>query len=727
MSHDERSKDKRAFFEQLESLEEDDDIDDPGLIAAYNVLKDYDKRTKIGNEKKILTSKGRSHQDHTPVLSQGFPDNITVKDNSTRALNNKDNAPPAASPDRSAKKAAIPSLPQGSSVTVERQSAKRKRVDTIRLVAKDQRIFSGFKFFFVPNDNVNAARRIRIHKAIEYGATWIRDWHQGITHIIADKQLTLDDVLKVLKTEEVPADVILVNDTYPSDCIVFRTLVKPRHDQHSIKGHTLPASGSPTNPDSMSLPRDVPDPSSLQLKPAKDPDFSIEPRTPARTEESANTVPSNPMPVCNPSQIQIHENETRISQHTSTPGNEALERAIQEAKAMADLPLDLDDEDTSPATTDDFDSDNHEDDPLPKRKGADPSINWQARFSCMQEPGERTTSPNASTIAILQQMANIYTTTQDTWRSIAYRKAIAILRKHPKRITTKAEAEALPGIGTRLAEKIEEIVWTKRLRRLDNAVAEPDADALKLFLAIYGVGFSQAARWIEKGHRTIPDLIANADLTDNQRLGIEHINDFATRIPRREVEQLGNVVARVLADIDPLCQLIIGGSYRRGAQDSGDIDLVITKPGAALPDIRAVVVDTLVPRLLSQGFLTATLAATSKQGAKWHGACQLPIGLAVDAAGYRPWRRIDFLLVPWDELGAAMIYFTGDDIFNRSMRLLARKKGLRLNQRGLYRDVTRTQRYEKMTEGTKMEGRDERRIFEVLGVPWREPEARVCA
>jgi DNA polymerase IV len=82
--------------------------------------------------------------------------------------------------------------------------------------------------------------------------------------------------------------------------------------------------------------------------------------------------------------------------------------------------------------------------------------------------------------------------------------------------------------------------------------------------------------------------------------------------------------------------------------------------------------------------------------------------------------------VPEEEMGAALIYFTGNDIFNRSIRLLARKKGMRLNQKGLYKDVKRGRRGEKLNEGMLVEGQSEKKIFEVLGVPWREPEERIC-
>ena len=84
------------------------------------------------------------------------------------------------------------------------------------------------------------------------------------------------------------------------------------------------------------------------------------------------------------------------------------------------------------------------------------------------------------------------------------------------------------------------------------------------------------------------------------------------------------------------------------------------------------------------------------------------------------------LFVPWEELGAALIYFTGNDYFNRSIRYLAGKKGMRLNQHGLFKDVMRGPGRTKVTEGELLEGHSERKIFELLGVTYRPPEHRRC-
>lgn len=81
---------------------------------------------------------------------------------------------------------------------------------------------------------------------------------------------------------------------------------------------------------------------------------------------------------------------------------------------------------------------------------------------------------------------------------------------------------------------------------------------------------------------------------------------------------------------------------------------------------------------------------------------------------------------PETEYGAALLYFTGNDIFNRSIRLLASKRKMRLNQCGLYKNVIRGDNREKLTQGQLVEGKSEKRIFEILGVQWREPHERWC-
>jgi DNA polymerase IV len=416
--------------------------------------------------------------------------------------------------------------------------------------------------------------------------------------------------------------------------------------------------------------------------------------------------------------------------------NDALSEAIKETVALAHLPLDDEDAESPPLTpVDDEDEGTDEESPNPMSKPKktfhfvskasalrDKSINMNT-FQCMDpsNSGYSTENPNARTIQILDEMCKHYDQMQDTWRTLAYRKGITTLKKQSTKITTSKQALALPFIGQRLADKIEEIVLTDRLRKLDNTREDPLDSVLRLFLGVYGAGLVQANKWIQSGCRTLDDLRSKVKLTESHKIGLDHYEDFNSRIPRAEVEAHGAVVKSALRKIDEEFEATVMGSYRRGAKDSGDIDMIITCPGASLATLRTVVFDSLVPELFKSGFLKASLATSrtnDSTGSKWHGASCLPTS--------KVWRRMDFLLVPEEEMGAALIYFTGNDIFNRSIRLLARKKNMRLNQRGLYKDVARGRRGEKLNEGVLVEGRSEKKIFELLGVPWREPHERIC-
>ena len=87
---------------------------------------------------------------------------------------------------------------------------------------------------------------------------------------------------------------------------------------------------------------------------------------------------------------------------------------------------------------------------------------WQESFTCMTKHDGvgKAENPNAATIEILQRMADYYERSQDHWRFTAYRKAIGALKKQQHKVTSAEEAFAIPFIGQRLADKIEEIVRT---------------------------------------------------------------------------------------------------------------------------------------------------------------------------------------------------------------------------------------------------------------------------
>jgi DNA polymerase IV len=77
-------------------------------------------------------------------------------------------------------------------------------------------------------------------------------------------------------------------------------------------------------------------------------------------------------------------------------------------------------------------------------------------------------------------------------------------------------------------------------------------------------------------------------------------------------------------------------------------------------------------------------------------------------------------------MGAALLYFTGNDIFNLQHETVGQQEGHEIESAHAFKDVMRGPGRTKLNEGTVVGGQDEKRIFDILGVPWRPPEHRNC-
>ncbi|KFY51094.1 hypothetical protein V496_08955 [Pseudogymnoascus sp. VKM F-4515 (FW-2607)] len=781
----EKTMDKAAYFKALNSL--DEDSDDESLIESdrdgSTSLQPHDKLPPHKHHKPIHPKPNATPQLErsvsAPTPKSPSPVHL-VKETPLAAIKNRlqqgrtgtplsnevsfvAETPTSAKPNQTGGSRPLRKTSAPTPTTLNRSAqfpsfssaalGKRKRKEpSIKLVPEQHRIFNDMVFFYVPPDDIAPVRRARIVKAREYGATWSTEWTENVTHLVADKHLSYADITSFLKVSSIPDHIILVNELYPLDCIQFKAILNPVQKQYLLKGYepttrdSAPATlaQSPSSPvahHSLELKTARPKPGRWTYVPPK--------ATPPRSQSAEVRQSATPVAVeaddvaRSPEHAEAAMYGTIGDEDTTEPlsarpvvespknleevsrADDDLDEIIKGALKVQHLPLD-DDEDPSPTGSPYHGSDSSDDNgpSKPTRKYMTRKTNFnQEGFSCMKGGTTEASSsnPNARTISILQEMAAYYTRMDDTWRPIGYRKAITTLKRQNKLISTAEEAVKLPAIGQRIAEKIEEIVHTDKLRRLDNTKSDRNDMILQLFLGIYGVGIAQASTWLQQGYSTLEDLLAHASLTDNQRLGIEHYQDFQTRIPRAEVSALAKIITDTAKGINTGIEAIIAGSYRRGAESCGDIDVLLTKPGTSACSELAPLLYKLVSQLRASGMLVAPLSVgRTESSSKWHGCCVLP--------GKEPpiWRRIDFHLAPASELGAALLYFTGNDIFNRSIRLLASKRGMRLNQRGLYKGVMRGPGRVKLNEGELVEGADEKRIFAELGVPWRAPEERVC-
>ncbi|RDA83027.1 hypothetical protein CP532_6880 [Ophiocordyceps camponoti-leonardi (nom. inval.)] len=704
---------KAAFFDLLKSLEADDD--------ELDMREELDRRRRAAffATKRDLSVRTGGEQTMVVATTDGGPDETVIPDSVVPAVKRmrRSDSTPLLLPAKRPFSNQSPSLEVG--MRKRRRGGASSSSSTAAAAPKmrrtEEQIFRGLAFFYVPNNDIAPARRLRITRAREHGACWARD-PSTATHIVVDRQLHYRDVGKVVSGEALARLPKVVNEEYPIDCIQFRSLLDDAQKKYRVPGAPV-AEEAEDGQDELEVP----------ASPVPDAGGGIE-----LLPHNTSVVDATPQPTTT---------TTTTTRPLEAEAEDELARCVSMMQQYQHLPLDHEEDDDDEEGSDSDSSDKPK--PKPGRKGG----RFEDGFACNQagQKDAAAENPNGRTIEVLQSMADYYERIDDHWRSSGYRKAIGTLRRHESKVRTAEEAVALPHIGWRIAQKIEEIVSTDRLRRLEYARDEPTDEALQLFLQIYGVGGRLARQWVAQGYRTLEDVSRGARLTPSQRVALEHYDDLQKRIPRQEVEALTRAVRATAEGIDPAVEFITGGSYRRGADSSGDVDLIVTKKGTNKAVELRPFLDELVDRLEEKGVVVARLSSsfsstsstsssstsslTSRRkkesgGSIWHGCCRLTKDKDEDQDS--TWRRLDLLLVPEAEMGGALLYFTGDDLFNRSMRLLAARKGMRLNQHGLFRGRRRGRRGGAEEWGALVEGRDERRIFEILGVRWREPWERWC-
>ncbi|RYP56506.1 hypothetical protein DL771_011825 [Monosporascus sp. 5C6A] len=502
-------------------------------------------------------------------------------------------------------------------------TAKHKKQARLKLLPENQQIFRGLRFYYIPNDDANGVRAAQITKARERGATWVRTLKEA-THVIVDEGLTYQDIKSDLMADSSSPKKVIVNANYPIDCGIHRTVLNPNQDKYV---RNLRFADTPPAPSPSSLPASAQaSNNSLVIKGKQRKRSRKDQDSPPGTQSDyGEPLQSNTQSIAPVTTMAAASAEDELSQYISL---------VQGNSLYLEMPLDEEGEEDSAhseATKDDeaesgSESSDDESSRKKKRRTGDKiqlsqkDTTWQDSFACMKggTRGGTADNPNAATIELLQSMVDMYEH-QDDWRCKSYRRAITALRQQTRKITTAKEAMKLRGIGKSLAATIEEIATDGRLRRLEHAQQRPENKILTLFLKVYGVGKGRANKWVSQGYRTLEDLQEKAKLSTNQRIGIEHFEDLNERIPRWEVEALAAVVRETARGIDASVEFIIGGSYRRGSDSSGDIDLIITKKGTRSSRDLLPFLEKLIKRLTDDGFLTAALASFSENTIKGHG------------------------------------------------------------------------------------------------------------
>jgi DNA polymerase (family 10) len=177
---------------------------------------------------------------------------------------------------------------------------------------------------------------------------------------------------------------------------------------------------------------------------------------------------------------------------------------------------------------------------------------------------------------------------------------------------------------------------------------------------------------------------------------VEWIRSNSARCRIDEAEDAAQPFLAALKRVPGLERLEIAGSYRRGLETIGDIDLLAAAEPAAAPALlEAFTTHPDVTEVLGRGDTKASVRSTSG-------------------------RQIDLRVVAPAAYGSALLYFTGSKEHNVALRGRAREKGLALNEYGIFHLDPAGE-----TDSTRpIPSPTEEAIYEQLGLPWIPPERR---
>jgi DNA polymerase beta len=305
---------------------------------------------------------------------------------------------------------------------------------------------------------------------------------------------------------------------------------------------------------------------------------------------------------------------------------------------------------------------------------------------------------------------------RNTFKARAYTKIVGQLKNVTTPIYTFEDFNKLEleGVGKGINEKIVEIITTGQLNAANIIREDPATLLFDNLTKIYGVGPVKAKELMNDKSINIKSIddLRKALLTkpkilnDKQTIGLKYIEDIQKRIPRIEVTEHDKLLEESFKNIYNGFVTTTVGSYRRGLETSGDVDVLVTISPENSQEVSDKDIHTyfknVIKSMISSGYITDILALGDKK-------CMAFVRISPD----KPARRLDILYTPPNEYPYALLYFTGSDKFNIKFRRKTLDQGYSLNEHGLKKINT--------TAKPLTNIQTEKEIFDFFGITYVEP------
>lgn len=326
------------------------------------------------------------------------------------------------------------------------------------------------------------------------------------------------------------------------------------------------------------------------------------------------------------------------------------------------------------------------------------------------QPPKAILQNNIALAAIFHQMANCYRYLGNTerFRTIAYENVAKILHNMQEDIADYANdiptLDTIGGIGESIAQKIIEYLQTGKIETFEQLKKKVPYELLEL-MDVTGFGPSTLRTLHQKLNIRKREELVTA-LENDRFKGVKGFGEKKIELLQRalklykqpkqmelkEAENIGEKILQIIKVIPGVEKAEIAGSIRRKKSTVGDIDIII-QAGTAY---RKKIVDQfikipMVDRVLAKGNTKASVLLKN--------------------AGV----QVDIRLVHHYEFGAALLYFTGSKEHNIKLRSIAKNRGYKINEYGLFDSITQK----------RLAGATEEEIYGFLNLRFIPPSLRM--
>jgi DNA polymerase (family 10) len=311
-------------------------------------------------------------------------------------------------------------------------------------------------------------------------------------------------------------------------------------------------------------------------------------------------------------------------------------------------------------------------------------------------------SEKTDVVRVLNDIADLLDLSGERFKPEAYRRAARSIEALPddlRRVLGRGELEEIPGVGEAISEKIKEFLGTGKLHYLDELRKRFPPGILEL-MQLPGIGPKTARRFLVElgiqGPAELRTAIDEGRLNGVFGFGPKKIELFraalsttsapAGRVPLAHAFAVAQEIIEGIRKAGHVDRIEMAGSYRRSRETVGDLDVLVTSDHP---------VDVITNFTKLPGVTEIRLQGDTRS-----------------TVMFRDGLQIDLRVVEPASFGAAWQYFTGNKDHNVHLRSIARDRGLKINEYGIYRGEER------------LGGATEEEVYDVLGMPWMPPEIR---